>query len=133
MIFDVKNWLWMSNFHTFWHLPITPIPKIQWFHLTTDDFYPKTFLILNPFLKTPQPVLPYLSILGMWFRPNFWWGKLVIRKSLTCVFKYVMCKMIWKSSYHLLFRFKMLDIIWYVFSMLQICFYYSQQENETSK
>ena len=33
--FDLKNWLWKSNFCTFWHLPFTPISKIQWFHLTT--------------------------------------------------------------------------------------------------
>ena len=46
MIFDVENWLRKSDFGTFWHLPITPIGKIQWFHLTTVDFMPKTFLIL---------------------------------------------------------------------------------------
>ena len=41
-------WLWKSDFGTIWHLPITPICKIQWFHLTTVDFWPKTFLILYP-------------------------------------------------------------------------------------
>ena len=29
MIFDIENWLWKSNFGTFWHLPIVPILKIQ--------------------------------------------------------------------------------------------------------
>ena len=32
MIFDVENWLWKSDFGTFWHFSITPIHKIQWFH-----------------------------------------------------------------------------------------------------
>ena len=27
MIFDIENWLWKSNFGTFWQLPITPIFK----------------------------------------------------------------------------------------------------------
>ena len=31
MIFDIENWLWKSNFGTFWHLPISPILKIQSF------------------------------------------------------------------------------------------------------
>ena len=35
MIFDLENWLWTSNFGTFWHLPITPIHKFQWFHLNS--------------------------------------------------------------------------------------------------
>ena len=38
MVFDVENWLWMSDFGTFWHLPNSPICKIQWFHLYTVDF-----------------------------------------------------------------------------------------------
>ena len=32
MISDVETWVWKSNLGTFWHLPITPIHKIQWFH-----------------------------------------------------------------------------------------------------
>ena len=48
MIFDVKNWLGKSDFGTFWHLLITSVWKIQWFQWTTDDFLPKTFLILYP-------------------------------------------------------------------------------------
>ena len=34
MIFDRENWLWKSNFGTFWHVPTTPVLKIQnllWF------------------------------------------------------------------------------------------------------
>ena len=38
MIFVIENWLWKSNLGTFWHIPITPICKIQWFHLTKDDY-----------------------------------------------------------------------------------------------
>ena len=34
-----------------WHLPVTPICKIWWFHLTTVDFLAKTFLILYPSLE----------------------------------------------------------------------------------
>ena len=33
-----KIWRRNSNFGTFWHLTITQICKIQWFHLTTVDF-----------------------------------------------------------------------------------------------
>ena len=75
MIFDVEN----SNFGTFWHIPIKPICKIQQFHLTSVDFYPKTFLILYSSLETPQPVLPYfawnyiLNTYTMW-KFGFWWG-----------------------------------------------------------
>ena len=29
IIFEIGNWLWKSNFGTFWHLPINPILKIQ--------------------------------------------------------------------------------------------------------
>ena len=37
-IFDVENWVWKSDIGTFWHLPITSIRQIQWFHLTTVNF-----------------------------------------------------------------------------------------------
>ena len=50
IIFNVENWLWKSDFGTFWHLPITPILKIQWFHLTTVDFQPKN---LSNFVSLP--------------------------------------------------------------------------------
>ena len=29
MIFDVENWLWKSDFGTFWHLPITVYTNSQ--------------------------------------------------------------------------------------------------------
>ena len=29
MIFNIENWLWKSNFGTFWHLPIMPILKFN--------------------------------------------------------------------------------------------------------
>ena len=29
MLFDVENWLWKSDFGTFWHLLITPITKFN--------------------------------------------------------------------------------------------------------
>ena len=47
IIFDLEN----SDFGTFWHLSITPIHKVQWFHLTTVVFLSKTFLILYPSLE----------------------------------------------------------------------------------
>ena len=31
MIFDIENWLWKSNFGTFWHLSITSILKFNHF------------------------------------------------------------------------------------------------------
>ena len=33
MIFDIGNWLWKSNFGTYWQLAINPKLKIQWFPL----------------------------------------------------------------------------------------------------
>ena len=33
VIIDMENWLWKSNFGTFWQLPINPILKIQYFPL----------------------------------------------------------------------------------------------------
>ena len=59
IIFDIKNWLWKSNFVTFWHLPITPMLKI-W--VRSVDFYPKTFLILYPSLKNSTTGTAILSI-----------------------------------------------------------------------
>ena len=50
------------KFWHFWHLLITPIHKIQWFHLTTVNFQPKIFCI--PSLKTPQPVLPWSLVIS---------------------------------------------------------------------
>ena len=47
-IFDVENWLWKSNFGTFWHLLITPI-SINSFDYSW--FFAKTFLILYPSLE----------------------------------------------------------------------------------
>ena len=43
MIFDVENWLWNSNSGTFWHLPITPILKIQYIPLGMLIFRQKYF------------------------------------------------------------------------------------------
>ena len=47
---------------TFWHLPIKPICKIQWFHLTTVNFQPKTFLILYPSLEKSTTGIAILII-----------------------------------------------------------------------
>ena len=44
----------------FWHLPITPILKIQPFPLCMLIFRQKCFQFCTPCLKTPQPVLPYI-------------------------------------------------------------------------
>ena len=43
MIFDIKNWLWTSNFGTFWHLPTTPIHIVQYFPLNVFIFGQKSF------------------------------------------------------------------------------------------
>ena len=58
MIFDVENWLWKSNFGTFWHVPTTPILKIQWFYLTIaySWFVGKNLSnFLSPDLKLHNP------------------------------------------------------------------------------
>ena len=52
MIFDIENWLWKSNFGTFWHLPTTPILKIQYFPLgmlILSIFVPPTWKLNNPY------------------------------------------------------------------------------------
>ena len=54
MIFDVEK----SEFGTFWHLPITPIRKIQMISFDCSWFLAKNFFnFFSPTLKTPQPVL----------------------------------------------------------------------------
>ena len=59
IIFDIENWLWKSNFGTFWHLPTAPIFKIQEFPLGKLILRQKSFLFCTPRLKTRQPTLPY--------------------------------------------------------------------------
>ena len=61
-ILDKKNWLWMLNFGPFWHLPITPILKVQSFPLGVLIFRQKYFQFCTPRLKTQQPVLPYSRV-----------------------------------------------------------------------
>ena len=46
-IINFKN----SDFCKLLRLPVSPILKIQYFHLTTVDFYAKTFPILYPCLE----------------------------------------------------------------------------------
>ena len=53
MIFDIENCLWKSNFGTFWHLPTTPILKIQQFPLDMLIFMQKSVLFCIPGLETP--------------------------------------------------------------------------------
>jgi hypothetical protein len=57
--FDIENWLWKSNFSTFWHLPTTPV--------LFNNFLWIGMLIIRQFctspLKTRQPVLPWF---GYW-------------------------------------------------------------------
>ena len=59
MIFDVENWLWKSNFGTFWHLPTSYIDSRD----TIDSFeyvdsWAEIFLILYPMLENLTTVLP---------------------------------------------------------------------------
>ena len=53
MIFDIENWLWKSNFGTFWQLAINPKLKTQNSIISFGyvDSYAKIFLILYPPLK----------------------------------------------------------------------------------
>ena len=59
MIFDIENWLWKSNFGTFWQLAVNPKLKIQSFSLGMLIFRQKNFQFCILFLKTRQPLLPY--------------------------------------------------------------------------
>ena len=52
MIFDIENWLWKSNFGTLWHLPVSPINKIQKF--------PPAWKLDNPYCHSTEG-LYYLS------------------------------------------------------------------------
>ena len=64
MIFDLENWLWKSNFGTFWQLTTTPILKIQSFRfgmLILLYFVPPAWKLENPYCcsvrilrKTPR-------------------------------------------------------------------------------
>ena len=58
-IFDIKNWLWESNFGTFLQLAINPKLKIQYFPLGMLILRQKSLQFCIPHLKAPQPVLPY--------------------------------------------------------------------------
>ena len=56
------------KFWQVWHLSITLICKIQWFHLTKVDFEPKTILILYPSLEnstTPIAIVYIKYFLGL--------------------------------------------------------------------
>ena len=46
MIFYIENWLWKSNFGSFWQLNINPKLKIIFFEYV--DSQAKIFLILYP-------------------------------------------------------------------------------------
>ena len=59
MIFDIENWLWESNFGTFWQLAINPKLKIQYFPLGMLILRQKSLQFCIPHLETPQTVLPY--------------------------------------------------------------------------
>ena len=50
MIFDIENWLWKSNFGTFWQLAINPKLKTQNSIISFEyvDFSAKNLLILYP-------------------------------------------------------------------------------------
>ena len=63
--FWIENWIWKTNFGTFWHLPINPILKILLFSIGMLIFRQKSFQFCIPCLKTQQPVLPY-SIISQW-------------------------------------------------------------------
>ena len=57
MIFDIENWLWKSNFGTFWKLAINPKLKIQQFSLgmnwflgkNLSNFIPPAWKLDNPY------------------------------------------------------------------------------------
>ena len=59
MIFDIKKWLWKSNFGTIWKLAINPKLKIQWFSYGMLILRQKSFKFCTPRSKTPQPLLPF--------------------------------------------------------------------------
>ena len=65
MIFDIENWLWKSNFGTFWHLPTTPIHKIQQFPLdilfltkNLSNFVSLTWKLHNRYCHNEQKFFP---------------------------------------------------------------------------
>ena len=64
IIFDVENWLWKSNVGTFWHLPINPFLKIQWFLLSMLILRQKPFYFCAPLRKLYNPYCHNVSIAG---------------------------------------------------------------------
>ena len=75
MIFDIENWLWKSNFGTFWQLAINPKLKTQ--NSKFNNFLwvcwflgKNIFLILYPLLEnsTTRIAILYRNLLkGLWF------------------------------------------------------------------
>ena len=59
MIFYIENWLWKSNYGTFWHLPITPILKIQILFWVCCFLGKNLSNFVPPAWKIRQHVLPY--------------------------------------------------------------------------
>ena len=77
MIFAIENWLWKSYFGTFWHLPTTPIRKIQNFPLSMLIFSQKHFFnfvfllwkLHNRYCHTLE-----VASLAQWFVAIVWKG-----------------------------------------------------------
>jgi hypothetical protein len=74
MIFDIENWLWKSNFSTFWYLLITPILKIQSFPFGMLIFRQKSFqfcilLLENLTTRTAIVLVHSYNRFNLWKSP----------------------------------------------------------------
>ena len=74
VIINLKN----TDFCKLLRLPVSPIIRIQYFHLTTVDFYAKTFPILHPCLENSTTGIAIVGIIcsplievGLIFLPKF--------------------------------------------------------------
>ena len=92
MIFDLENWLWKSNFGTFWHLPINPILKIQQFPLsmlilrqTLSNFVPPVWKLDNPYYHISHATFQYFITSLLTFKNSIhdYDGIFILRTSVT--------------------------------------------------
>ena len=58
MILNVEDWLWKSNFGTFWHLPVSQFAK---FSFDFSYFLAKNLLVLYPSLENSITSIAIMS------------------------------------------------------------------------
>ena len=92
LICDIENWLWKSNFVTFWNLPIKPILKINnylwicWFSSKNlSNFVPPVWRLNNPYYHKCKckPTFHQTKDQNYWLRTLKMQWKIVSRSVVT--------------------------------------------------